>query len=49
VGKLIHEQLTYRVRGVLMDVHLHTLDLQLGLLANFHDPRLHIQPVRIAR
>jgi GxxExxY protein len=27
--------------------HLRTLDLQLGLLANFHDTRLHIQPVRI--
>jgi GxxExxY protein len=29
--------------------HLRTLGLQLGLLANFHDTRLHIQPVRIAR
>ena len=28
--------------------HLHTLGLQLGLLANFHGTRLHIQPVRIA-
>ena len=28
--------------------HLHTLGLQLGLLANFHGARLHIQPVRIA-
>jgi len=28
--------------------HLHTLNLQLGLLANFHGTRLHIQPVRIA-
>ena len=28
--------------------HLHTLDLQLGLLANFHGARLRIQPVRIA-
>jgi len=28
--------------------HMHTLGLQLGLLANFHDIRLHIQPVRIA-
>jgi len=28
--------------------HLRTLDLQLGLLANFHSTRLHIQPVRIA-
>jgi len=27
--------------------HLHTLDLQLGLLANFHDTRLQIHPVRI--
>lgn len=27
--------------------HLHTLGLQLGLLANFHGTRLHIQPVRI--
>jgi len=29
--------------------HLHTLDLQLGLLANFHDTRLQIHPVRIPR
>jgi GxxExxY protein len=28
--------------------HLHTLDLQLGLLANFHGARLRIQPVRIS-
>ncbi len=28
--------------------HLHTLGLQLGLLANFYPTRLHIQPVRIA-
>jgi len=28
--------------------HLHTLGLQLGLLANFHGTSLHIQPVRIA-
>ena len=28
--------------------HLHTLGLQLGLLANFHGTRLQIQPVRIA-
>ena len=28
--------------------HLHTLGLQLGLLANFHGTRLHIQPARIA-
>ena len=27
--------------------HLHTLGLQLGLLANFRGTRLHIQPVRI--
>ena len=28
--------------------HLHTLGLQLGLLANLHGTRLHIQPVRTA-
>jgi GxxExxY protein len=28
---------------------LHTLDLQLGLLANFHGTRLQVQPVRIAK
>jgi hypothetical protein len=32
-----------------LHARLRQLDLQLGLLANFHDTRLDIQPVRVAK
>ena len=31
-----------------LKVHLRRLDLKLGFIANFHDARLHIEPIRIA-
>jgi hypothetical protein len=31
-----------------LKVRLRRLDLKLGFIANFHDARLHIEPIRIA-